>query len=90
MGHDSLGLGLRKAIISDYNAGMAQNELCSKYNLQKWTVSRLLKMYQSTGNVIVRHKGGRNRSTSKREDSQIVISAKKDPFKSASIIRDEF
>lgn len=83
MAPDSLGLELRKKIIDDYKSGMSQKTICDKYQVKKWTVSRLCSKFRSTGKISVDNRGGRPRSTTSREDSMIVRCIKKDPSKSS-------
>lgn len=89
MGYDSLGTKVRELIIADYNSGMTQASICAKYDVEKSKMSRLVAKYRSTGDVTVTHRGGRPRLTTPREDLMIARSTKKDPFKSAEMIRNE-
>ena len=89
MGFDTLQSQLRKLIIKDYQSGMSQKDICIKYDLEKSKISRLIKKFITTGCATVSHVGGRPRSTTPRQDSMIIRSVKKDPFKSSTIITKE-
>ena len=87
MSNDTLGVGLRKRIIDDFNGSLKQKQICEKYSLLKSTVSRLITKFKKTGSCDIEHNGGCSRCTSSKEDALIARSYKKDPFKSSNKVQ---
>ena len=73
----------KQKIIDDHKSGTTQSQLCTKYNMSKAVISRLITKYKATGTVDTEHKGGRPRKTTEQTDRKIVRHVKKNPFASA-------
>lgn len=71
-------------IVSEYNNGSTQKDICEKYSLAKSVVSRIINKFKSSGAVETLHSGGRPRKTTVRDDARIVREIKRDPTISAS------
>lgn len=67
-------------IINDFKKGEKQAFIAKKYKINRSIVCRLIKKYQSTKQVRVKHLGGRPRKTTLRDDRQICGIFKKNPF----------
>lgn len=74
------GLAFKLRIIEFYNNGESQISIANKLNINKSIVSRVIKLYKSTGAVCKLNSGGRPRKTSVSTDRQIVRLFKKKPF----------
>ena len=71
---------LKNQIIADLKKGEKQVDVARKYNINRSIICRLLKKYNSTNEVSVKHRGGHPRKTSAHDDRQICRIIKKDPF----------
>lgn len=80
MARDKYSREFKNQIISDFNKGEKQISIAQKYKINRSIVSRLVKKFKNTNDVIVHHLGGAPRKTTAREDRKIVRVFKKNPF----------
>lgn len=83
MARDKYCETLKLQIIADFQNGEKQASIAKKYKINRSIISRLLKKYQLTKEVCVKHLGGRPRKTSLRDDREICRIFKKNPFASS-------
>ena len=64
-------------------AGPTYSSMEDIFGVKRNTILRLIKRYKERGSVENLPKGHRQRYTTKRQDRQIILSAKRNPFLSA-------
>jgi len=70
----------KRAIIAQYmKDGLKQRDICDRMNMNKTTVSKLLKKLRETGSVEAKKPPGRPRVTSRKDDASIRRSAVRHP-----------
>ncbi|GFW62484.1 uncharacterized protein TNCV_291581 [Trichonephila clavipes] len=68
---------MRGRIIRKIEEGWELTDVAREFDIAHSVVSRLWKLFKTTGMCIRRHGGGRARSTTPAEDRYIVLSAKR-------------
>lgn len=93
MGATHLSTDLKERIISywqrfteDHGFSPSYGSMADIFDVPKPTIFRLVKKFKSSGSVENVPKGHRKRLTTERQDRQIVIEAKKNPFVSAGYV----
>lgn len=84
-----IALQIRKLIVEDRENGLSLRKIAEKYKISKTSVEKLCKKFEKTqqiGNIPGR---GRNRATTKREDTLIVRQIKIKPDTSSSEIKEQ-
>jgi len=77
MGGKSISTQIRNLIVRDIKRGLSQRNIAKRYEVSRGAVEQISKKFQSTGSVADRSGRGRNRATSKREDTKIIREVKK-------------
>lgn len=70
---------VRNLIINDCKRGVPQRKIAEKYKISKSAVQKLFKKFLNTGTVADQPGRGRMRSTTWRDDANIIRMVKKDP-----------
>jgi transposase len=78
-----LSIDLKERVINDYNNGVKQSVIATKYCLNKSVVSRLIKRFRERGHLQSIKKSGRPKKTTPRLDRAILNISKNDPFLSS-------
>ena len=83
-----LSTDLKVKLVSYYERNRGQGSLSYKsmseiFDVPAQTIHDVIKRYLETGSVENKKKTGRPRKTTPRQDRQMVIECKKDPFKCA-------
>ena len=66
-------MGKRQAILVLDRAGMRQGAIVDSVGVSRWTVSRILRIHQRTGNVAPGKTSGRPRVTTRRTDRFLLL-----------------
>lgn len=69
---------VRSLIIKDCKRGVSQQKIAQKYEVSKSVVQKLYKKFLNTGTVADQSGRGRTRSTTWRDDANIIRMVKKD------------
>ena len=77
---------IRNSIITLSLRGENQSSIARRLLIQKSTVSRILRQYRRTGNVLPQKKTGRRRKTTPRQDKRILRLSQNNPFMSSNQI----
>lgn len=89
-GNNQVPQDIRGGILALHEAGSSEREISRQLVVPKSTVHSILKHYRETGSLKVKDRQGRPNVTTKREDSLIVRSSKKDRKKPATVLTSEF
>lgn len=71
-------------------AGRSQRHVAGVLGVSQSTVARMWRRFQTYGHVTHRHGGGRQRSTTQREDRFIVVQARRQRFVTATALQNDF
>jgi len=79
---------VRNLIIKDCKRGVSQRKIAQKYEISKNAIQKFYKKFLDTGTVVDRSERGRTRSTTWRDDANIIRMVKKDPKATVRNIRE--
>lgn len=81
---------VKDLLVEDRKNGLTYKQLAEKYKLSLSGARKILKMYEKrNSNESFKKLCGRKRKTSERDDHHIAVLAKKTPFISSRVIKDE-
>ncbi|GFY05002.1 transposable element Tcb2 transposase [Trichonephila clavipes] len=81
---------MRGRIIGKIEEGRKITDVAREFDIARSVVSRLWKLFKTTGMCSRRHGGGRVRSTTPAEDRYIVLSAKRNRRTTAQLVANQF
>ena len=91
MGGKPIGEDLKEAILSYYQRYLEENKCAPSFEamskifcVKRNTIFYMISKFKKTGSVANQPKGHKKRSTTKRQDRQIILDVKRDPFISAT------
>lgn len=79
----------RLLIVKDRENGLSYSEIALRHQISKQGAKKIVDKYQQVGNVKTQHGGGRKRKTTGQDDRRIYIEARKNPSKSARMLKED-
>ena len=80
----------RASIITLWQEGLSRHQIATRLNMIRSTVSRTINRFEETGAVASRHRSGRPRVTTERQDRYIVQSARRNRFTTFPALRCQY
>lgn len=85
-----LSEGQKWQVIGMSNTGRSTRQIANHFQVNQSIIARLLQKYRATGTVSERHRAGKPHKTTPREDRLLSRAAKRDPFKCARLLRENW
>lgn len=80
----------RTRIITLWQEGLSRHQIATRLNMIRSTVTRTINRFEETGAVASRHRSGRPRVTTERQDRYIVQSARRNRFTTFPALRCQY
>lgn len=80
---ENISLDMKNRVINFYKNGQKQADIGRRLGTHKCIISRIIKQFNTFGNVVSLKRGGRHRKTTKAQDRWIKQTSEQDPFMSS-------